>query len=180
MSALLKRNDTYYFRLRIPKDIRKFFPRTEIVKSTHTKRYSQAKGLVRGLLGKTEALFMVIRSKSLDDVAVSKIIREFVEGTLELKYDEAEEFINSPDCYDTMNEIYADAKGMILRAVKDRSEVDGWHTMGFTAVGADYLCHSAGYDNSRPIDVHKWSDFPEVNNRAIDNIFSEIVVITKI
>ena len=145
MSALLKRNDTYYFRLRIPKDIRKFFPRTEIVKSTHTKRYSQAKGLVRGLLGKTEALFMVIRSKSLDDVAVSKIIREFVEGTLELKYDEAEEFINSPDCYDTMNEIYADAKGMILRAVKDRSEVDGWHTMGFTAVGADYLCHSAGY-----------------------------------
>ena len=59
MSALAKIKDMYYFRLRIPKDLRKFFPRPEIIKSTHTKKYTQAKGLVRGLLGKTEELFMV-------------------------------------------------------------------------------------------------------------------------
>ena len=74
MSALLKRNDVYYFRLRIPKDIRKFFPRPEIVKSTHTKKYTQAKGLVRGLLGKIEGLFMVIRSGVLTDVEINRIV----------------------------------------------------------------------------------------------------------
>ena len=59
MPALAKIKDMYYFRLRIPKDLRKFFPRPEIIKSTHTRKYTQAKGLVRGLLGKTEELFMV-------------------------------------------------------------------------------------------------------------------------
>jgi len=30
------------------------------------------------------------------------------------------------------------------------------------------------YDNSRPFDVHKWSDFPEVN-KAVDHIYAEII-----
>lgn len=38
MSALVKINDVYYFRMRIPKDVRGFFPRPEIVKSTQSKR----------------------------------------------------------------------------------------------------------------------------------------------
>lgn len=146
MSALVKINDTYYFRLRIPKDLRTYFHRSEIVKSTRTTKYRQAKGLARSLLGKIEALFMVIRSKALDDAVVTKIVREFVESTLELKYDKVDELVNSPDSYDSMQEIYADAQKSILKAVKDRSEVGGWHMMGFTGVAADYLCHSAGYD----------------------------------
>jgi hypothetical protein len=84
MQSLTRINDVYYFRLRVPKDVRRHFPRPEIVKSTHTKKYAQAKGLVRGLLGKTEGLFMVIRSKTLDDDGIAKIVREFVESTLEL------------------------------------------------------------------------------------------------
>jgi hypothetical protein len=35
------------------------------------------------------------------------------------------------------------------------------------------------YDNSRPFDVHKWSDYPEVNN-AVNHIYTEIVSLGKI
>lgn len=106
MSALVKIKEIYYFRLRIPKDVRIFFPYPEIKKSTHTSKYTHAKSLARGLLGKAEELFMVIRSKSLDDAAIFKIVREFVESTLELKYDAVEEVINSPDSYDMLKEVY--------------------------------------------------------------------------
>ena len=63
MSALVRIGDSYYFGLWVPKDVRRFFPRPEFVKSTHARKYQQAKGLTRGLLGKAEELFMVIRSK---------------------------------------------------------------------------------------------------------------------
>lgn len=77
MSALLKRNDTYYFRLRIPKDIQKYFPRPEIVKSTHTTKYTQAKGLVRKLLGKTEELFTMLRSGVLTDDEINRLVEKY-------------------------------------------------------------------------------------------------------
>lgn len=95
MQSLVKINDVYYFRLRIPKDVRRYFLRPEIVKSTHAKKYNQAKGMVRGLLGKIEGLFMMIRSKTLDDAGITKIVRDFVESTLELKYDRSEELLYS-------------------------------------------------------------------------------------
>ena len=105
MQSVSRINDIYYFRLRIPKDVSRFFPRHEIVKSTHTRRYTLAKCLVRALLGKAEELFMVIRSKSLDDTSVAKIVREFIETTLKLKYDRAEELLFSPGFYDIAQDI---------------------------------------------------------------------------
>lgn len=146
MSALAKINDTYYFRLRIPKDILRFFPRPEIVKSVHTKKHAQAKGLVRGLLGKTEELFMLIRSKTLDGAGVAKIVREFIEETLELRYDSAEMLLYDPVLNEAMQEIYTEALGMTAGAVRARSEVEGYHTFGFTRVTAEDLCYSAGYE----------------------------------
>lgn len=35
------------------------------------------------------------------------------------------------------------------------------------------------YDNSRPFDVHKWSDYPEVN-RAVDHIYGEIMALEEV
>ena len=32
-------------------------------------------------------------------------------------------------------------------------------------------------DNARPFDVHKWSDFPEVNN-AITQLYNEVTLLT--
>lgn len=145
MSALAKIGETYYFRLRVPKDLRQYFPRHEIVKSTHATKYRQAKGLVRGLLGKTEDLFMVIRSKSLDDIAVSRIVKEFVETTLELKYDKAEELLDSSEMQPLMSCILSDAHKASVSAVKLRGNT-GATDLPLTAVSADYLCHSAGYD----------------------------------
>jgi hypothetical protein len=74
MSAMTKINDTYYFRLRVPKDVKEYFPRPVIVKSTHTKKYIHAKSLVRVMLGKLEDVFMTIRSKVLDDAACQYVI----------------------------------------------------------------------------------------------------------
>ena len=34
-------------------------------------------------------------------------------------------------------------------------------------------------DNSRPLDVHKWSEYPEVN-QAVNHIYSEFVALDKI
>jgi hypothetical protein len=47
MSALVKFDKTYYFRLRVPADLRKHFPSGEIVRSLRTERFQQAKSLVR-------------------------------------------------------------------------------------------------------------------------------------
>ena len=131
MQSLIKIKGTYYFSLWIPKDIRRYFPRSEIVKSTHAKKYSHAKGLVRGLLGKAEGLFMVIRSKVLDDSAVVNIVKQFVESTLELTYSSFDDILNDPDYYDMCEWVYSDAKKNVLSAVKTRSEVEGLHVMGF-------------------------------------------------
>lgn len=45
---LLKRDGRYYFRLRVPMDLRRWFaPREEIKKSLKTNSYNDAKNLVR-------------------------------------------------------------------------------------------------------------------------------------
>lgn len=154
-ACLVKINDTYYFRLRIPKDVLRYFRRSEIVKSTHSKKYMQAKSLVRGLLGKTENLFMVLRSKSLDDSAIHKIVKEFIESTLELKYDSAEDHITSAAMQDVMQDIYTDTEKMVVAGVKARGEVNGLNVMGFSAVGADYLCEKAGYEAEEGSPLYK-------------------------
>ena len=56
--CLLKRNDTYYFRLRIPQDIHPYFSRKEIWKSLNTINYSSAKTSISKLLYHTERLFL--------------------------------------------------------------------------------------------------------------------------
>jgi hypothetical protein len=32
------------------------------------------------------------------------------------------------------------------------------------------------FDNSRPFDVHKWSDYPEVNH-AVEHIYAEVIAL---
>jgi|GEM_PF-2853310 len=43
MLSIVKRQSVYYFRVRIPADVRKHFPAGEIMKSLHTRLYRQAK-----------------------------------------------------------------------------------------------------------------------------------------
>lgn len=66
MSSVVNRNGHYYFRLRVPKDLKHYFHRIEFFKSLHTVKYPEAKSLARCLLGHSERLFMMLRSKTLD------------------------------------------------------------------------------------------------------------------
>lgn len=74
---LFKRNSTYYFRLRIPSDVRKHFPFAEITRSLHTQLYRQAKSLARGKLGELEKVFMKIRSGILSDDEIIKLVDKY-------------------------------------------------------------------------------------------------------
>ena len=74
--------------MRFPKDVAGYFGRTEIIRSLHTSRYSEAKRLVTSYAAKAERVFTMIRSGSLDDDVISKIANEF----LEMAYTAAEKY----------------------------------------------------------------------------------------
>jgi hypothetical protein len=60
MAYLLKRMNTYYFRVKVPKDFRSYFPVREIRKSLKTPIRKNAKLLSTGLSFRTERLFATI------------------------------------------------------------------------------------------------------------------------
>jgi len=75
--SIVKRNSVYYFRLRVPADMRKHFPCNEIRCSLHTQLYRQAKSLARGKLGELERVFMTIRSGVLTDDEITKLVDKY-------------------------------------------------------------------------------------------------------
>jgi len=77
MLSIVKRNAVYYFRIRVPVDMRKHFPSAEIVRSLHTGLYKQAKSLARGKLGELERVFMTIRSGVLTDDEITKLVEKY-------------------------------------------------------------------------------------------------------
>lgn len=89
---------------------------------------------------------MTIRSKTLDDEAIYRLVKNFTDSVLELRYDAAEEMLCSSDYYESMKEIFEYTHQSITAAVRARSEVNGLHIIGFAAVPAEYLCRSEGYD----------------------------------
>ena len=102
MRYILKRPNSYYFRLRIPLDMMQYFGRREIKKSLHTKSYRYAKSLVINYLSDAERIFTMIRTGTLTDKMIKKLALEYlddfvdrhekmVKGDLELEYPEAEE-----------------------------------------------------------------------------------------
>jgi len=62
---LTKRNNHYYFRLRIPLDLRHIIYATEIKKTLKCKTYSAAKSLAKIWTYRTEEVFMLCRSQVL-------------------------------------------------------------------------------------------------------------------
>jgi hypothetical protein len=77
MLSIVKRSSVYYFRARIPSDVRKHFPFAEITRSLHTRLYRQAKSLARGKLGELEKVFMKIRSGLLTNDEIIKLVDKF-------------------------------------------------------------------------------------------------------
>jgi len=83
--CLFKRNDIYYFRLRIPQDIEPYFSCNEIWKSLRTKNYQSAKTTISKLLYITERLFLHVRSGMFTSDQVKKLVTDYLHNTLERK-----------------------------------------------------------------------------------------------
>ena len=77
MHSVVKRKSTYYFRQRIPKDVRRHFPCAEIIHSLHTGLYRQAKSLAIGELRELEKVFMTIRAGVLTEVEIEKLVDKY-------------------------------------------------------------------------------------------------------
>ena len=75
-SYLCKRNDCYYFRIRVPKDLKAYLKISEIKKSLSTKYYSLAVSLAKQWAFKTEKLFTLIRSGVLTDEQLRQLIAQ--------------------------------------------------------------------------------------------------------
>lgn len=80
--CLQKLSGVWYYRQGIPRDLIKYFTRSEIKKSLRTRVYSSAKTLVKPLLHKTERVFTLLRSGMLDDNQRKQIIAEYINDML--------------------------------------------------------------------------------------------------
>ena len=77
MLSIVKRNSVYYFRIRIPADVRRYFPSAEIMKSLRTRLYRQAKALARKELGALEKVLMTIRSGVLTEDEIVRLVSKY-------------------------------------------------------------------------------------------------------
>lgn len=83
MKGLVRIGGRYYFRQRVPKDLRQHFPMAELKRSLQTSRYRTALSLAKQLVATTEQLFMVIRSKVLDDALIKRMVAVFLKSKLD-------------------------------------------------------------------------------------------------
>lgn len=82
MTYVQKVNDIYYYRIRIPKDLRGLFKGAEFKRSLQTKSLTMAKRLGILWAGRTERLFTTIRTRTLNNNQIKKLIEDYVGYTL--------------------------------------------------------------------------------------------------
>lgn len=81
---IMRRRESYFFRLRVPLDLRKhFYGKKEIRRTLNTKRYDVAKSSVRKCLYQTERLFMLLRSDMLNEEQIRKLVSGHLKQTLQ-------------------------------------------------------------------------------------------------
>jgi integrase len=80
---LLQRGGRYYFRIRIPKNLRRWFDgRVELKRSLNTIRSESTRSLLRPWVYRTEQLFFQIRSGMLTDDQIQKLVASYLEQSL--------------------------------------------------------------------------------------------------
>ena len=82
MSYLVKVSGHYYFRVRVPRELRAVFKRREIRKALKTKQLKNARSLAKVLSYETERIFTLVRCGVLADEQVEKIVQSFLRDTL--------------------------------------------------------------------------------------------------
>jgi hypothetical protein len=80
---LLRRDGRYYFRRKIPRDVRRWFAgRGEIRKSLKTESLALARSLVKFLSFRTEKVFTLIRSGMMTAEQIIQLVEEYTDQTL--------------------------------------------------------------------------------------------------
>lgn len=137
MLTLIRRNETYYSRLRVPSDVLKFFPRYEIVRSLKTTRYRHAKSLFNILVGETERLFTMLRISALDEATIRRLVDDYKRQQLHI-----DDTIPPGRASRAMlAKMYADGLQSATDALLDHRGTDLQ-----TIIDAKYLLHKAGND----------------------------------
>lgn len=73
MFGLLKRNGSYYFRLRVPADLASLLQRREIKKSFKTENFKSARLLSTLLRRELKVIFVIARVKLLSDDQIRQL-----------------------------------------------------------------------------------------------------------
>jgi len=79
---LSKIGNTYYFRLRIPKDVQTYFPTKELRRSLGTSKYKLAKSRVHQFSSNAERIFTMIRSGALSDDQIQRIVKQYLDASI--------------------------------------------------------------------------------------------------
>lgn len=75
---LVKRNQTYYYRIKIPSDLSHLIPSKEIKQSLKTRNLDAAKIVSSGINAKVQSLFGLLRVGSLDQEQISHLIAPYL------------------------------------------------------------------------------------------------------
>ena len=77
-----RRGTTYYFRIRIPTELREHFGRLEVRRSLSTGDHRKAKALVRIAAAKAEIVFEKMRRDTMTKAELRKIADDYLHSTL--------------------------------------------------------------------------------------------------
>lgn len=126
-SSLVQRGNLYYFQCRVPADIKRFFPVTQIRKSLKTNDRKQAVTLVKLLTATTERLFFMARSGILTPKLIEHLVQEFMDNMLD-----------TPDT--TL------ANEEIIKLYKRRWDIEVFFKMAKSFLQLAKECQSRSYD----------------------------------
>lgn len=127
MLYLVMKNKVYYFRIRIPKDLRQYFLSPEIKRSLHTPSYKRANSLARIFVADAEKVFMMIRSNTLTHAQIYKIIDKLLDTRLS-RYDEQARKVLETGRYEELQQFTINKCDRTLKKYKEllaKNKYDG-------------------------------------------------------
>ncbi len=97
MRHLIIRKGVFYFRMRVPADVQAFFPNKEIKQTLKTRDFKNACFLVKLLAGEADKIFFSIRSGVLSHEEIQKLVKEYLNKTIDNDYVRDSKFLPEVD-----------------------------------------------------------------------------------
>lgn len=97
MRHLIIRKGVYYLRMRVPTDVRVYFPCKEIKQTLKTRDFKKACFLVKLLVGEADKIFFSIRSGVLSHEEIQKLVKDYLNKTVDNDYVRDSKFLPDSD-----------------------------------------------------------------------------------